>query len=433
MFESEGHKLECRVRGGMEERMKISKGAVIAAIAGAISLLVLLGHYLYNNEIHVPRWITFPYDVTTCCGEARINEYLSNKKEFSIPDKILGCKVVSVDADAFNRIGKDAVVTDIPEGIWVGKVYHQESQSFYLLQADDAVMLKYIGNEKKIEIPDEVWGRSVKIIYDTCFEGTNVEGVYIPETVEGIRERAFAGCTKLEQVILPLKLKEIRFSAFEGCRNLKQIELPFDLEVIGARAFCRSGIENIEFPESVKLIGYCAFEDSALKTLSGGENVECVGNYAFRGTAWEENYEGDFVCLGDTLCLYKGEEKVVVIPSTVKKISGAFGRRSGDAYPIKVEKVFIPRSVTVISYGSFAKQRGAEVYIPTTVKDLGEGSIFGDDYGYGTIVTLIGSTAARYADRNDIDYRIITSDEMKQQMEEAMEMKENADFITTKE
>ena len=62
-----------------------------------------------------------------------INEYLSEEREISIPDKIMGIKVCYIDEDAFNRMGTDVVILDIPEGIEAGKVYHQESQSYYWL------------------------------------------------------------------------------------------------------------------------------------------------------------------------------------------------------------------------------------------------------------------------------------------------------------
>ena len=94
--------------------------------------------------------------------------------------------------------------------------------------------------------------------------------------------------------------------AFGNCENLKQITLPSKLELIGSYAFARSGIESIVLPESVKEIGEYAFKNSKVKEIVGIENVEHIGARAFWETPWVESIEGDFVCIGDVLYLYKG-------------------------------------------------------------------------------------------------------------------------------
>lgn len=194
--------------------MKMDKGIKIAAVFGILSFLVILGYYLFSHWVHVPQWITFPYDVSIYRGEVVINEYLSEEKEISIPDKIMGLEVRSINKDAFNGIGSDAIIRDIPEGVKAGKVYHHESQSYYCLLVDNAWMLEYVGDEKKYEVQEEVWGRKVTKICISCFGNSNVEEVTIPETVTDIAEFSFEGCTNLKQVILPSNLEQIGSVAF---------------------------------------------------------------------------------------------------------------------------------------------------------------------------------------------------------------------------
>ncbi|MDE7444956.1 MAG: leucine-rich repeat domain-containing protein [Lachnospiraceae bacterium] len=411
--------------------MKTNKGIKIAAVFGILSFLVILGYYLFSHWVHVPQWLTFPYDVSIYRGKAVINEYLSEEREISIPEKIMGIKVCNINEDAFNRVGEDAVILEIPEGVGAGKVYHQESQSYYWLIGNDARMLEYAGNEKKYEVQEEVWGRKVTKICSSCFGNSNIEEVTIPETVTDIDGFAFEGCTNLKQVMLPSNLEQISVATFWNCRNLKQIILPPNLERIGNAAFEGSGLENIDLPESIKEIGYSAFEDTAVKKIAGLENVEYIGDYAFRGTPWEEDYEGDFVCIGDVLYMYKGDDDVVVIPTTIREIRGAFYRKEGSLYPISVKKVFVPDSVRAISAYSFENQEGIEVYIPASVTELGDScffyvdkdSIFGDGAWDGeprTIVTTSASPAHVYAKEQSLHYRISTRDEMREEMEEAL-------------
>ena len=100
----------------------------------------------------------------------------------------------------------------------------------YLID-DTKTLIAYIGNDKKVEIPDGI----VKI------------GNY-----------AFYGANTVKEVILPDTLTEIGDFAFIGGNILKSIDLN-KVEVIGEGAFQGRNIENIIIPKSVKKIGKDAF------------------------------------------------------------------------------------------------------------------------------------------------------------------------------
>lgn len=355
---------------------------------------------LFFPPIHIPTRITYPYDVTIWGIYASIDDYLSEEKEIHIPKRILGFRVTFIEDFAFEDLGTDAVILSVPEGVNAGRVYHQESQCYYTLFAqNEAKVEKYVGNEKKLIIPQEVWGYKVTSLWNLL------------------------GNTEIEEVIIPDTVKSIY--AFNDCKNLKQVTLPSHLESIGDRAFMNSGIERIELPETVKEIGTAAFQYSDLKEITGLENVEYIGARAFRGTPFEESMEGDFVCIDEVLYLYRGSDTEVIIPSTVKEIRGSFYKEEDYPYPIEMKKVFIPDSVTVISDESFSGQDGIEVYIPETVTTC-EGNIFGPSSKKdGTIVTTEGSIAESYAIEKNIPYRIITKEEMQQEMEAAKKRQEN--------
>ena len=377
-----------------------------AVALGLIIFILTLGVYLFFQPIHMPTWMTYPYDITIWKGNAIINAYLSEEKEVSIPDRILGVKVDAIDEDAFLNLGTNIIISSIPKDIsYAYDLYDYKSQSYYRIWYKTVCFEEYTGNEKNIIIPEQVWGQNVTDISANCFMNTDVEEIAIPETVTYIG----AG-------------------AFMGCKNLKQIELPTNLEEITPHIFRNSGIECIKLPSTVREIGKGAFEYSKLKEIIGLENIEYVNARAFRGTPWEESIEGDFVCINDVLYLYRGTQTEVVIPSTIKEIRGAFYKDDEYDYPISVTKVFIPESVTVISPESFAGQKDIEVYIPESVISLG------DDYGNpldqskecifksrldGIIVTTEGSPAETYAIEQRIPYRIITEKEMQQEMDAA--------------
>ena len=274
----------------------------IAVTAGGIILLLVLGIYLFFQPIHMPTWMTYPYDVTIWKGSAIINAYLSEEKEVSIPDKIMGVKVDAIEEDAFINLGTNAIITSIPKNIsYAYDLYDYKSQSYYMIWYKNVYLEKYVGNEKEITIPDQIWGRKVTNISSRCFADMDIKKVIIPETVT-----------------------HIGAGAFWGCRNLKQIELPPHLEEISIHTFENSGIEEIKLPKAVKKIGEGAFEYSTLENIYGLENVEYICDRAFRGTPWEESIEGNFVCIDDVLYLYRGAETEVIIPSSIKEIRGGF-------------------------------------------------------------------------------------------------------------
>lgn len=385
---------------------KISRRINIGVVSGLVILFAALVFWLYCQKLSLPTYLTYPYEVTVVRGYANIEGYLSDEKEVEIPRRILWAKIEYINGKIFDELGTDIIVHDVPEEVYVNRLYHQESQSYFWV-GTKAGFAMYAGNESKVEIPEEVWGRKVTNMDGLGFQGLDVEEVIIPETVTYIG------------------------SAFSGCEKLKQITLPSQLETIGSNAFYGSGIESIVLPESVKEIGEGAFQYSEIKEVTGIENVEYIGDYAFRGTPWEESIEGDFVCIGDVLYLYRGDEEEVVIPSGIKEIRGAFAMEEEYPYPQNVKKVFVPESVTAISAFSFKGQKGLEVYIPETVTSLG--TYFGSDYmtesifeydskarSANIIITTKDSPAVDYAVKDeDGRFKIISEEEMQQEMEKA--------------
>lgn len=378
----------------------------LSILLGILLFFVALGLYLFSCPIHISTKLTTPYDITIQHGSASINAYLSDDVEIYIPDKILGMKVTSIENNVFQHLGTNVIFLHIPSSIQIASnLYNAESQSYYSIWFNDFYLDKYIGCEKKIKIPDAVWGRKVTGISPLCFEDADPEEVIIPDTVTYIGG-----------------------GSFWYCKNLKKITLPPHLETIEVYAFEYSGIEKIDLPKTVLKIGTGAFAYSCLNEINGLEHVSNIEHWAFRGTPWEENIKGDFVCFGDTLHLYRGLETEVVLPSTIKIINGGFYIEENYPYPISVKKVFIPESVTTILSESFYGQKEIEVYIPKSVTALGcndadlpleyTGCIF-ENRMDGIIVTTEGSPAEAYAIAKGIPYKIITEEEMQQEMEKA--------------
>ncbi|MBR6552139.1 MAG: leucine-rich repeat protein, partial [Clostridia bacterium] len=94
-------------------------------------------------------------------------------------------------------------------------------------------------------------------IAEKAFNGTSVEKVVIPASVEKIGIGAFAYCPSLETVEFQSnKLTRIEDGTFYGCESLKEAIIPNGITSIGLQAFgyC-SNLEEVELPDSVVEIG----------------------------------------------------------------------------------------------------------------------------------------------------------------------------------
>lgn len=194
------------------------------------------------------------------------------------------------------------------------------------LKPDDTVGIYALLDSSLTEVyvPEEIEGKKVTEIVDTCFYGSAVTKVVLPDTINKIGYRAFRGCgnlisieipdsvteigdqafyecVSLTGIVLPSGLKKIEDSTFCGCSHLASIALPEGLVEIGAGAFCGCGnLKSIEIPDSVTEIGKEAFlRCTGLESVQIPDSVTEIGELAF--------YE----CAGLT---------GVVLPSGLRKI-----------------------------------------------------------------------------------------------------------------
>ena len=104
---------------------------------------------------------------------------------------------------------------------------------------------RIIGCDEKIEgameIPSRLDGVPVVEIGKEAFsERHSLESVVIPDSVEVVGERAFAGCNGLKELRLGRGIKKIEISAFASCSSLKSVVIPGSVEVVGEGAFDES-------------------------------------------------------------------------------------------------------------------------------------------------------------------------------------------------
>ena len=210
------------------------------------------------------------------------------------------------------------------------------------------VLVRYIGNEKNIVVPD-----GVEIIGDYAFANTRIESVVLPESVTQIKERAFYRTECLKSVVFSENLEEI-----------------------GEYAFCESAISSVELPDSLKSIGSFAFQNCAslADVIIRGKTI--ISERAFNNTPWLDMNDDEWLIVGDG-CLLKANHKpdgdTAVIPDGVKYIEATSLFSSSN-----ITTVIFPKSVIEIGSESFAEISKLEnVVLPENLKKIGRSAFKG--------------------------------------------------------
>ena len=135
---------------------------------------------------------------------------------------------------------------------------------------------------------------------------------------------------------------------------MTSITFPSTLQYIDAAAFkgCKK-LTSVDIPDSVSAIDNIAFSGcSKLSDVEVSDSLVYAGSNVFAGTDWlDEQSDEDFVVIGDgVLIQYNGNDKIIIIPDTVKRIPAyRFAK-------LKTEpgSFMIPTTVEYISVDAFS-------------------------------------------------------------------------------
>jgi len=160
-----------------------------------------------------------------------------------------------------------------------------EADFKYIFHESKLKIVKYLGNEKSLVLPDEIQSQPIRIIGAGAFANLSfLESVIIPESVVIINREAFFNCENLKEVVLPHKLKSINKSTFENCKSLISIRIPFYLQKICTKAFkgCAS-LKEIYYYNMMGLEPSEMCAEPSSKELDLPARIEYIGEYAFEG------------------------------------------------------------------------------------------------------------------------------------------------------
>ncbi len=151
---------------------------------------------------------------------------------------------------------------------------------------------KYVMPDTVVEIGDfaftgcqnltsiSISNRVTKIAYAAFSNCTALESVDLPDSLISIEKCGFSNAMSLEEITLPSTLKTIGEYAFDNA-GIKTLIIPDSVECIKEYAFAWSGLENITIGKGLSSIGEGVFCGTAIKTINIPNNITTIGRYAF--------------------------------------------------------------------------------------------------------------------------------------------------------
>lgn len=210
-------------------------------------------------------------------------------------------------------------------------------------------IVKYVGQDTDVVIPEKIGGIAVCIIGEKAFESrASLLSVHIPETVQIIEKNAFSRCYYLKKVTGCKGLVSIADEAFAYDERLEEFPWEEKLQMIGEKSFV-----------------WC----ESLKVVNIVSSCDYIGNYAFRNCEKiaEINFTDELVSIGKEAFMATGISKLRYPYATNGIGEGAFKHNNS------LKEITFDERVTIIASKAFQNSRGLqEVVIPSHITLMGQ-------------------------------------------------------------
>ena len=226
----------------------------------------------------------------------------------------------------------------------------------YQTSDDAATLVRYFGSDSKVDIPAELGGKPVTEIGEWAFAYcSSLTEATIPEGVTSIRAFAFRSCSSLTKAIIPEGVTSIGESAFQSCGSLTEVTIPKSVTSIESFAFYDCGaLATVYYGGTQK-------DWDALKKNIGEENTPLLSANII--CAIQESNGFAYTVTGDeaTITGYTGSARSLVIPSELggKPVTAIADKAF---YGYKTPNIYIPKTIKAIGEDAFARTVSSDTF-----------------------------------------------------------------------
>ena len=234
----------------------------------------------------------------------------------------------------------------------------------------------------RIQFHGEYTSNPLQCAHHLYLNGEEITDLVIPDSIQTIPYRAFAGCAGLNSVTISNSVTTIGKSSFRNCTALTSVIIGDAVTIIEPAAFCDCiSLKNFTYGSSVTTIGNCAFMGcSSLTSMIIPSTVTSIGLQILSDTPNLEmlavdsdnpvyDSRGNCNAIINTAnnTLIQGI-KNTIIPNTVTKIG-----ESAFYYCKSLENIIIPSSVIGIAKYAFYECRGLKsILFETSAINVGQ-------------------------------------------------------------
>ena len=346
-----------------------------------------------NGGIEIKTSDGFKYYVDFKTSSAVIVSYVGGSKTFSVPAKIDGYSVLTIDVGAFS--GTNATSITISSGIKnISSGCFANSSTLTTVSLPASVTSIGIGLfTNSTALLNVTFGSSIKEIPAQTFDGCeSLTSVATSSGLTSIGKYAFRNCKKLKSFTIGSSVTTIGFKAFEGCIALEKISVPSSVSSIEDYAFlgCTS-LGSFSFSSVPSNVGEGIIDGSLYYQTASNWNNGCliVNGVLLSSKAQSSINVPDGVKQTADNVFSNGTVKTVKLPSSLTKLGNEafFGASSLQEIVVdSANSVFQSTEGILIrkSDGALlvypAKKSGDNCTLPSTVKKIGESAFENNTY-----------------------------------------------------
>lgn len=239
-------------------------------------------------------------------------------------------------------------------------------------KTNEVTIVKYVGNDAKVIVPESIEGGIVRAIAVDAFSGNSIEEVIIPDSVTTVRGKAFAFCKNLKKVRLSENITKLVSDTFYGCDKLEDVNIPDMVQELPSGFFKDCPLKHLHIGKSLMGLGKNDFFKGELvadgNPAYGYAKTSNIESISVSTENRSLKAEGSMILSssGEILYAMLGGESSCEIPDGVEIIADYAFARQGF-----LEEVSFPETLRLIGNRAFEFTALRSVVIPGSVKIIG--------------------------------------------------------------